>query len=176
MPELQSEPTASLSSGAPNRPAIPFASDDIRAMRAWNLSDRAALPAAASSGTHRCARVDMVARQRPSGHDGCLCHGHWGGPGRLPGDSSLGVARRSAHVPLVNLQQPLDLPQEFGDVVQRDLRGTRVVRRPTGALGPKRGGGGESGSRGPLTPDPRQFKERSRPAESADRQPPVGAR
>src|SRR2546422_9113329 len=72
--------------------------------------------------------------------------------------------------------EPLDLAREFGDVVQRDLRGTRVVRRPTGALGPKRGDGGESGSRSPLTPDPRRFKERQRPAESADRRPPVGAR
>ncbi len=39
VPELQSEPRASLSSGASNRPAIPFDSDDIRAMRALNLSD-----------------------------------------------------------------------------------------------------------------------------------------
>ena|SRR5438128_1501267 len=59
----------------------------------------------------------------PVGATVILCDGHWGGPRLRPGDSCLGVARRVAHVALVNLRQSLDLAQEFGDAVYRDLGG-----------------------------------------------------
>ena len=59
----------------------------------------------------------------PVGATVILCDGHWGGPRLRPGDSCLGVARRVAHVALVNLRQSLDLAQEFGDAVQLDLGG-----------------------------------------------------
>ncbi len=77
----------------------------------------------------------------------------WGGPGLRPGDSCLGVGRRSAHVPLVNLQQPLD---------------PRPGVRGCGPPRPRRGGCSFTGPVGQLTVNVRTYRSPARNKRSQD--------